>query len=112
MNQVFSQGACCFAYHFIPSTISSIWHIVGAQCLLNEYMHSLPKILYRDPREGLEKVKKLSLLNFCTGPFILSIGTGFVVMAYGYIMDSLYIIKGEQIPVYVLVVFYLYIVSK
>lgn len=53
----------------IPSAISSTWHIVGAQCLLNKYIHSLPRILFKDPREGLEKVRKLSILNFCTGPF-------------------------------------------
>lgn len=52
---------------FIPSTVFITWHIVGTDvywmgvCSLSLSL----KILCRDPREDLEKVKKLS--NFCLG---------------------------------------------
>lgn len=43
---------------------SRMWHIVGVQCLLSEYIYSLCRILCRDLRESLGRVKKLSILNF------------------------------------------------
>lgn len=74
---------------------SSMWHIVGVQCLLSEYMQSLPKLLCRYPRESLGRVKKLSILTFSTGHSKHQ-GIWVVVILCGYIMDSSYTIKGHK----------------